>query len=80
MQDMVFLAHRIPHPPDTGDKIRSWRPFEHLRERHRGRLGCFVDDPADCAPLPMLAERRARRCALEIAPRRREVPALGRMA
>jgi sugar transferase (PEP-CTERM/EpsH1 system associated) len=80
MQDMVFLAHRIPYPPDKGDKIRSWRLFEHFRERYRVHLGCFVDDPADRAHLPMLAERCASLCALEIAPRRRKLGALAGLA
>ena len=77
MQDMVFLAHRIPYPPDKGDKIRSWRLLEHFRTRYRVHLGCFVDDPADRAHLPWLAERCASLCALELAPRRRKLQALG---
>ncbi|MEL7485578.1 MAG: TIGR03087 family PEP-CTERM/XrtA system glycosyltransferase [Pseudomonadota bacterium] len=45
--ELLFLAHRIPYPPDKGDKIRSWRVFEYLRARFRVHLGCFIDDPAD---------------------------------
>ncbi len=47
MQDLLFLAHRIPYPPDKGDKIRSWHIFEYLARRHRVHLGCFVDDDSD---------------------------------
>lgn len=47
MPDLLFLAHRIPYPPDKGDKIRAWNIFRHLAETHRMHLGCFVDDPAD---------------------------------
>ena len=47
MADLLFLAHRIPYPPDKGDKIRSWHILRHLAERYRVHLGCFVDDPND---------------------------------
>lgn len=47
MQELVFLAHRIPYPPDKGDKIRSWNFLTHLAARYRVHLGCFVDDPRD---------------------------------
>ncbi|HEY1505984.1 MAG TPA: TIGR03087 family PEP-CTERM/XrtA system glycosyltransferase [Stellaceae bacterium] len=47
MADLLFLAHRMPYPPDKGDKIRSWHILRHLAERHRVHLGCFYDDSAD---------------------------------
>ena len=47
MPELIFLAHRIPYPPDKGDKIRSWNFFAHLAERYRIHLGCFIDDPRD---------------------------------
>ena len=43
----LYLAHRIPYPPDKGDKIRSWRTVEHLARRFDVDLAAFVDDPAD---------------------------------
>jgi sugar transferase (PEP-CTERM/EpsH1 system associated) len=46
MADLLFLAHRMPYPPDKGDKIRSWHILRHLAERHRVHLGCFYDDSA----------------------------------
>ena len=47
MQELLFLAHRIPYPPDKGDKIRSWNFLTHLARRYRVHLGCFIDDPRD---------------------------------
>jgi sugar transferase (PEP-CTERM/EpsH1 system associated) len=47
MRDLLFLAHRIPYPPDKGDKIRSWNFLRHLARRYRVHLGAFVDDPND---------------------------------
>jgi sugar transferase (PEP-CTERM/EpsH1 system associated) len=49
VDDLIFLAHRIPYPPDKGDKIRSWHMLRHLAGRYRVHLGCFVDDPRDMA-------------------------------
>jgi sugar transferase (PEP-CTERM/EpsH1 system associated) len=45
--DLLFLAHRIPFPPDKGDKIRSYHLLKHLSERYRIHLGAFIDDPDD---------------------------------
>jgi sugar transferase (PEP-CTERM/EpsH1 system associated) len=47
MQELLFLAHRIPYPPNKGDKIRSWNILKFLAERYRVHLGCFIDDPED---------------------------------
>lgn len=44
---LLYLSHRIPYPPDKGDKIRSWKTLEHLARRFSVRLGAFVDDPSD---------------------------------
>ncbi len=53
--EILFLAHRIPFPPDKGDKIRSWRLLQFLSQRFRVHLACFVDDPADFAHEARLA-------------------------
>ena len=47
MEDLLFLAHRIPYPPDKGDKIRSWNILKYLARSYRIHLGAFVDDPDD---------------------------------
>lgn len=46
---LLFLAHRIPYPPNKGDKIRSFNLLKHLAGHYRIHLGCFVDDPQDWA-------------------------------
>ena len=47
MESLLFLAHRLPFPPNKGDKVRSYHFFKHLAGRYRVFLGTFVDDPAD---------------------------------
>ena len=44
---LLFLSHRIPYPPNKGDKIRSWHLLKHLAKTHRVFLGTFVDDEKD---------------------------------
>lgn len=47
MEELLFLAHRIPFPPRKGDKIRSHHVLSLLADRYRIHLGTFVDEPAD---------------------------------
>jgi sugar transferase (PEP-CTERM/EpsH1 system associated) len=54
MRDLMFLSHRIPYPPDKGEKIRAWHMFERLARTHRVHLGCFIDDALDWSHLSAL--------------------------
>ena len=47
MQTLLFLVHRIPFPPNKGDKIRSFNQLKALSKRYKIFLGTFVDDPED---------------------------------
>ncbi|MGE5622499.1 MAG: sugar transferase, partial [Bacillota bacterium] len=47
MKDLLLLVHRIPFPPNKGDKIRSYHLLRHLAKRFRVHLGTFVDDESD---------------------------------
>lgn len=47
MGDILFLAHRIPFPPDRGDKIRGFHILKFLSERKRVHLITFADEEAD---------------------------------
>jgi sugar transferase (PEP-CTERM/EpsH1 system associated) len=63
--NLLFLAHRIPYPPDKGDKIRSWNELRYLAARHRVHLGCLADQAEDMRHVPRLAAITA---SLEVAP------------
>ncbi len=54
--DILYLVHRIPFPPDKGDKIRSFRWLNHLAEKHRIHLVTLYDDPNDLIHLDALSE------------------------
>lgn len=44
---IAFLAHRIPFPPNKGEKIRAHALLAHLAARRPVHVACFVDDPDD---------------------------------
>ena len=56
MQRLLYLVHRIPYPPDKGDKVRSYNLLKYLAGRYRVHLGAFVDDAADFAHVPAVRE------------------------
>ena len=76
MANILYLVHRLPYPPNKGDKVRSYHLLKHLSRRHRIFLGTFIDDPDDevhvatvralCADLHVtrLHPRRARVASL----------------
>jgi len=47
VEDLLFLTHRIPYPPNKGDKIRSFNLLKQLVKDYRVHLGTFIDDPVD---------------------------------
>ena len=54
MEPLLYLVHRMPFPPNKGDKIRSYHLLRHLAERYAVHLGTFVDMPEDFAHVPQL--------------------------
>jgi len=44
---ILYIAHRIPYPPNKGDKIRSFNEIKYLSQRHEIHLACLADDPRD---------------------------------
>ena len=47
--DILFLAHRLPFPPDRGDKIRSHHLLKGLAALAPVHVATFADDAADWA-------------------------------
>lgn len=46
-KELLFLVHRIPYPPNKGDKIRSFNMLKHFAKTYRVHLGAFIDDTSD---------------------------------
>jgi len=51
MAKILYLVHRLPYPPNKGDKVRSYHLLRHLLANHEVHLASFVDDPQDLAYL-----------------------------
>ena len=45
---ILFLTHRIPYPPDKGERIRAFHELRYLAARHQVDLFCFADS-RECA-------------------------------
>jgi polysaccharide biosynthesis protein PslH len=76
MANLLFLVHRMPYPPNKGDKVRSYHLLKHLAETHRVFVGTFIDDPADAAHIDTLRTLCAGLFVTPLNPRRARVASL----
>ncbi|MBB6122748.1 TIGR03087 family PEP-CTERM/XrtA system glycosyltransferase [Sphingobium subterraneum] len=60
--EILFLCHRIPFPPDRGDKIRSYHLLQALSAIAPVHVGCFADDTRDLGFADAMAEITASQC------------------
>lgn len=52
--NLLYLAHRVPYPPDRGDRIRTYHVLRFLARHATVHLACLTDetpDPAAAAAL-----------------------------
>ena len=68
MEPLLLLVHRIPFPPNKGDKVRSFHLLEFLATRYRVHLGTFVDSTEDLVHIPRLQEYCASSKVIELRP------------
>lgn len=54
---ILFLAQRVPYPPNRGDKITTWRLVERMRRRHEVRVVAFAHGEDDLAAARELAAK-----------------------
>ena len=47
MKRLLFVVHRIPYPPNKGDKIRSFNELKFLSHHYSVDLLALADDPTD---------------------------------
>jgi len=66
VQPLLYLCHRIPYPPNKGDKIRSYNTLKFLSKHYRVHLGAFVDDPDDFQYESEVAKMCASHCLLPL--------------
>jgi sugar transferase (PEP-CTERM/EpsH1 system associated) len=80
MQDLLYLVHRIPYPPNKGDKIRSYHMLKFLCRRYRVHLGCFIDDANDRQHIARLEAMCASCCFIVQRPLLARLRSLGALA
>lgn len=72
-KNILYLAHRIPYPPNKGDKIRTFHEVKHLAEMHDLYLAFLVDDPADIKHVDALRDYCVDLAWERIAPRWKKI-------
>ena len=68
MANVLYLVHRLPYPPNKGDKVRSYHLLKHLASLHQVYLGTFVDDPQDRKYLATVRQMTADLQAIDLHP------------
>jgi len=68
---LLFLTHRIPYPPNKGDKISSFHMMRYFSKSHDVYLGTFIDDKNDLKYIDALSEYCRDVKAVPISPRYR---------
>jgi hypothetical protein len=76
MKELLFLAHRIPYPPNKGDKIRSFHLLKHLAQHYRIHVGAFIDDPADWEHVKTIRQYCGETYFAGLPPRRQKLKSL----
>lgn len=74
MGEILFLAHRMPFPPDRGDKIRSCHVLRHLATLAPVHVATFAETDKDQAEEPQLQALAASHCLIR---RTKPVPLAG---
>ena len=70
-RSLMFLTHRVPHPPNRGDRIRTFHFLEHLAARADVWLGCLADEPVPDETWRVLRRICKRVSIVPVEPKRR---------
>ena len=75
-EPLLFLVHRIPFPPNKGDKIRSYHLLQFLAEHYRIYLAAFIDDPEDEQYRDKVSEYCVKSCLESLNPKLAKIKSL----
>lgn len=76
MQKLLYLVHRIPYPPNKGDKIRSFNFLKALAEKYQIFLGTFIDDPEDRQYIDALTPYCRESLCIDLQPKTQKIKSL----
>jgi len=66
MKKLLYLVHRLPFPPNKGDKISSNNMLNYFSTRWRVHLGTFIDDPEDWQYAALVREKCEDSCIVNL--------------
>jgi sugar transferase (PEP-CTERM/EpsH1 system associated) len=53
---LLYLVHRVPYPPDKGDRIRNYHLLKYLHQQAAVHLACLADEPVPAGTRAALGE------------------------
>ena len=77
---ILYLVHRVPFPPDKGDRIRSFHLLKFLAARAEVDLACLADERVPDAAQGTLEAVCRRVAVCSLGPRTRWLRAIGSLA
>ena len=66
MKKLLYLVHRLPFPPNKGDKISSNNMLNYFSSGWRVHLGTFIDDPEDWQYADIVREKCEDSCIVNL--------------
>lgn len=54
MERLLYISHRLPYPPDKGERLRAFHEIKLLADRYELTLASLIHDPAEMACVPPL--------------------------
>ncbi len=76
MNKILYLVHRLPYPPNKGDKIASFNLLKYLAKDHEIYLGCFVDQSEDWQYVENLKDFCQDQCVVGLNPKLAKIKSL----
>jgi polysaccharide biosynthesis protein PslH len=76
-KNLLYLVHRVPYPPDKGDRIRAFQLLRYLSRHAAVHLACLADEPVEAETLQVLRQYACRVAVVPLGRRSRWVRALG---
>jgi sugar transferase (PEP-CTERM/EpsH1 system associated) len=68
---LLYLTHRVPFPPDKGDRIRTYHTLRFLAARYHVHLACLADEPVPSGTIRELERLCDRLAIIPLESRRR---------
>jgi sugar transferase (PEP-CTERM/EpsH1 system associated) len=69
--NILYVVHRLPYPPDKGDRIRSFNVLKFLSKRAAVHLACLADEEVSAEAIAALGALCERVAVVRLPPRLR---------